>query len=514
MRLTFLFLLIAQIAIAQNQLPQITIQSIENDGVNQILTINYDLADAENEPCDVTLVVSENGGRTFAVKADNATGDIGAQVVPGNGYSISWNYDGALSTGNGLMLKLIADDGYRPSIDEIISQVDTSRLRSRLLFMEGRRHRVAGSGLLAEVKDSMENHFIANRLESAVYEFDYQGYNAQNFEGKLTGTSSDEAYVLIGGHYDTVSNSPGADDNGTAVAGMMEAVDILSQYQFKKSVKFIGFDLEEEGLVGSNDYVSNHLRDDEILEGFIDFEMIGYFSDEVNSQTLPTGFDLIFPDASAAVTADSFRGNFITLVGVESGDDLNMAFANAAANHVPDLKVIPVIMPQGLILPDLARSDHAPFWLAGEKAIMLTDGANFRNPFYHTPNDLVSTLDIHRMSQVVQASIATVVEMSDLCHAGVAIEPFSASVSVGDVADYDIRIFPNPADNFVFIENESADFAIDRVELISLSGNVLNAFSPLSGNRIEMSIDHLPKGIYLLKLYEGKRAIMGKVMVE
>ena len=514
MRLVSLFFLMAQIVFGQNQLPQILIQSVQNDGANQTLIIQYDLADAEDEPCEVTLVISENGGRLFAVKADNATGDIGSQVTPGSGYSISWNYEGKLSTGVGLMLKLVADDGYRPDMQDIIGQVDTARIRSRLLFMEGQRHRRVGSVLLAVVKDSINKHFIANDLESSVFEFDYQGYTAQNLEGKLAGTTADEIYILLGGHFDTVTNSPGADDNGSAVVGMMEAVDILSQYQFEKSVKFIGFDLEEEGLVGSNDYVSNHLPDDEILEGFIDFEMIGYFSDETNTQTLPTGFDLIFPDAAATVAADSFRGNFITLVGVASGDSLNMAFANAAANHVPDLKVVPVIMPQGIILPDLARSDHAPFWLAGESAIMLTDGANFRNPHYHTPNDRVSTLDIPRMSQVVQASIATVVEMGGLCHAGVATAPFDASVSVGDVADYDIRIFPNPSDNFVFIENKSTDFAIDKVELISLSGNVLGGFSPLSRNRIEISIDHLPKGIYLLKLYEGKKAIMGKVVVE
>ena len=91
--------------------------------------------------------------------------------------------------------------------------------------------------------------------------------------------------------------APGADDNGTAIAGMLEAMRILSGFSFRNSLRFIGFDLEEPGLKGSIRYVSSSIPDYEEIGGVLNMEMIGYTCEEPNCQTVPFGFNLLFPEA-------------------------------------------------------------------------------------------------------------------------------------------------------------------------------------------------------------------------
>ena len=121
----------------------------------------------------------------------------------------------------------------------------------------------------------------------------------------------EDSVLILGGHYDGVNISPAADDNGSAVLGVLEAAKILSQYNFKRSVRFLGFDLEELGLLGSKAYTTNGIYGYEKIKAMIDFEMIGFFSNRNNSQTFPNGFNLLFPSQYNQVAADNNRGNFI-----------------------------------------------------------------------------------------------------------------------------------------------------------------------------------------------------------
>src|SRR5690606_18944380 len=189
---------------------------------------------------------------------------------------------------------------------------------------------------------------------------------ADNILGRHVGAIDPIKTFIVDGHYDAVAGTPGADDNGTAVAATLEIARILSQFHFRNSLRFIGFSFEEQGVIGSQQYVQSGMPVWEEVHGVLNMEMIGYYSDQPNSQTTPDGFELLFPAAYAELQTNEFRGDFLTVVGNTASDPLNNAFVAAVAQYVPQLKRIPLSVPgNGQIAPDLRRSDHAPFWDSG-----------------------------------------------------------------------------------------------------------------------------------------------------
>jgi hypothetical protein len=319
-----------------------------------------------------------------------------------------------------------------------------------------------------------------------------------------------------------VPGSPGADDNASAVAGVLECARILSQYEFEHSLRFIGFDTEEYGLIGSNRYNLNGIKAYEEIEGVLNFEMIGYYSDSPNSQSLPFGFDMLFPQAAQEVADDDFRGNFITVVGNVASNPLIDAFESAAETYVPDLRVISVAVPgTGMIAPDLRRSDHASFWDNGIQALMLTDGADFRNQNYHTPNDVIDTLDLDFMTQVVQATLATAAELAVPISASSDVFDLSTILSVHD-HEHDfpgvVKAFPNPTEGELTLEISGVHAPFrTRLEVYSLDGKlvhreVLNIAAGTSRTTIDLS--DLRSGTYMLNLLAGEASVSMGVKVE
>lgn len=220
--------------------------------------------------------------------------------------------------------------------------------------------------------------------------FDHQNREYYNFCLKLPGRQS-LAPIVIGAHYDTVPGSPGADDNATGIAVLLELARHFSHQPSRRPLHLVAFDLEEYGLWGSRAYV-------EALRGqpihlMLSLEMLGYCARETAdqpSQTYPlSGMDLIYPKS----------GDFIALIGnwqiIPTMWRLQRAMSKAGANCA----WLPMVN-QGLPLPATRRSDHAPFWDAGYNAILVTDTADLRNPHYHLATDTLSTLDIQFLSQI------------------------------------------------------------------------------------------------------------------
>lgn len=501
---------------AQNELPVITIQNVELDESAQTISVTYDLSDTEGDEIEVFLRVSDDEGNSYNVPTSAATGNIGFPVVPGTNKQITWEYGGQITATGDYRLKLVADDRFVISPEELVAQVDSQRLRDWLVYIDGPRHYVTGVEQLNRCRDTLEQAFLSNGLETYRQQFPYASITGENIIGTQAGTVEAEQVIIIGGHYDTVSDAPGADDNGSAVVGVLEAAHILSQYRLRKSLRFVGFDLEEVGLRGSN-YLVNHLSAEEELTGMINLEMIGYYSDLPNTQILPAGFELLFPEASAAVAADDFRGNFITNVGVTDFDNLSTAFADAAATYVPDLRVIDLISPSGMIPPDLLRSDHAPFWLNDLPALMITDGAEFRNPHYHEPSDTVGTLNFTFMRQVVQAVIASVADLGGLQHSSEAIATFQIST---DTEEYhrlacDLSISPLPARSELRLAFGTCTVASLQLELLDHHGRSLltRKADPMRGDII-LPVANLPAGVYWLRLSDGHHYRMHRVVVQ
>lgn len=331
----------------------------------------------------------------------------------------------------------------------------------------------------------------------------------QNIIGRKPGVKNEAITYIIDGHFDGVPGSPGADDNGSAVAGVLEALRILSQYQFEHSIRFIGFDAEELGLVGSLRYVQNGIKPFEDIQGVLNFEMIGYYDDEPDTQFLPTGFDILFPRAAQEISDDQNRGNFLTVVGNVASNPLIGAFVSASETYVPELRLISVAVPgNGSIAPDLRRSDHSRFWDADYQALMLTDAAEYRNFNYHTPNDVIATLDFEFMAQVVQATLATAAELAIPISVGSTEVDLSNYVGIADHSHNlpgNVRIYPNPTDGILSVlvtDNEHAFKS--RLEVYDMSGKLVHReigfFTPgTSGMRL--NLQHLADGSYILVVH-------------
>lgn len=519
---------------AQNAAPQIANLSTAHNSTNHQVTFTFDLSDAENDPCDLQLRVSGDDGITWLINLDSITGDTGYPQMPGMGKSIVWTYDPfdlTAQTGPGpiaFKARIIADDRNAPDIQNIVDQVDSTRLIQTLQFVEGTRHRNAGPVHLQEVRDSLGNLMAANGFQDWHHTFAFGGTNGQNYSGRLSGLLDEPKTYLYSGHYDSEPNTPGADDNGTATSAVMEITRIISGYNFRHSVRGIGFDLEEEGLLGSIDYVLNRVEDWESIEGLLNMEMIGYFDNSPNSQSLPVGFNLLFPDAYNQVIADSSRGNFLTNVANQASNSLKEVFDTCAATYVPDLKVISIAAPgNALVAPDLRRSDHAPFWDGGYQALMLTDAANLRNPHYHTPGDSIGTLDLDFFVKNVKAVLATLVKLADPLNATFAVsDTFSIDVPVG-VADQifpaELLIYPNPTEGGLSISFSNDGIAPVLMALYNIQGQqvaeicnrsfssgikTIHWFAENSNGQL------LPNGQYLLRYEHGNQQTTRRITIQ
>lgn len=202
-----------------------------------------------------------------------------------------------------------------------------------------------------------------------------------NIFAERQGTNKKAGAIIVAAHYDTVANSPGADDNASGVAVMLEAARILGSRPTPRTLQLAFFDQEEAGLLGSKAFVSKAARLQNI-RGAIVMDMVGYACHIAGCQQYPAGLP---------VTPPSDKGDFLVAVGDTEHLPLLNAFQNSQTD-LPAVLTLPIPL-KGLLTPDTLRSDHAPFWYQGVGAVLLTDTANLRTPHYHQPSDLPATID-------------------------------------------------------------------------------------------------------------------------
>ncbi len=500
--------LLATSLFAQNQAPVITNFNASANWATNTLTLTFDVADAENDPLDIALAFSDNGGKTYNLTnlVPAPSGDVGFPVTPGIGRSITCDISALAPLQNAFTVRLVADDKQPFDLQQLVNEVDSFRLRADLEFVQGIRHRGTGLAHLNEVRDSLRNHFAQLGLFMEEHTFTYSGATGRNILGTMPGTGSAEKVVIVDAHYDSVNNSPGADDNGSGTVGVMGIARLLSRYPAKKTLRFIGFDMEEDGLIGSTRYVSNGIPAGEQIEGVFNFEMIGYYSEQPNSQEIPVGFDFLFPDATSQIVANQYRGDFITNVANANSSALGLLFSTSAQQYVPDLKVITLnVFGNGSIAPDLLRSDHAPFWLNGKPALMLTDGADFRNECYHTPADtLDEKLNFTFMSRVVQATLAAAAQLAEIQHGDWATATFQNSVNTWGTPDCSFGVWhsSSPSDVLNFSVSNCI-FTEVYVEIIDEKGSLLHNESVVFGDGEHagsMVLPQMSSGIYFAKI--------------
>ncbi|MFV8756061.1 M28 family metallopeptidase [Nannocystaceae bacterium ST9] len=231
-----------------------------------------------------------------------------------------------------------------------------------------------------------------------------------NVVGRLEGTQTPDEYILIAAHYDHIPDCPGADDNASGVAGMLETARVLTQRSYPRSAIFACWDEEELGLLGAEAYAADALQAGDQLVFNYNFEMIGYTDPTPGAQTVPAGLDLLFPAQYGQLEEWGFPGDWIALiVDYEGVEHATYMAAHAEALGLPHLLLD---LPEGAenqpLLADLRRSDHAAFWELGYAAMMITDTSEFRYQAYHCENglqDTVDKLDNAFSTKVVQASV-------------------------------------------------------------------------------------------------------------
>ncbi|MDP3091524.1 MAG: M28 family peptidase [Nitrospira sp.] len=258
---------------------------------------------------------------------------------------------------------------------------------------------------LAAAADFVTQSFQAGGYTVMFQPYEVKGQMYRNIIAERRGTDEPDRVLIVGALYDTVEGTPGADDNASGVAVLLELARLHAATRFRKTVRFVAFTLEEPPFfrsrqMGSRVYARSLKERGEQVEGMLCLEMVGYYSQEKGSQSFPL-FWLRWRYPT--------RGNFITVVSNAASEPLQM--------HVRDVLKAQTALPVETFtgpwwIPGVDLSDHGSFWKEEYPAVRLTDTAFYRNPHYHRGTDRPDTLDYSAMAELVKG-IAGVLVMLD-----------------------------------------------------------------------------------------------------
>jgi Zn-dependent M28 family amino/carboxypeptidase len=249
---------------------------------------------------------------------------------------------------------------------------------------------------LAQAADYIEYRLRSSGCETERQGFTFRGNAYCNILTEVKGTdASCDEILVIGAHYDSAEGTPGADDNASGIAGLLELARLTRGAPMKRTVRFVAFCLEEPPA-----YMTRHmgsyihaksLHDHGVkVHGMISLEMLGYYCDEKGCQYYPSSiFKLAYPN----------RGHFIAFVGNFS----SRHFSSRVKAAYSAVSSIPVESLNGFsIIPGVDFSDHRNYWKFGYPAFMITDTAFYRNPNYHDSGDTPETLDYDRLTLLIE----------------------------------------------------------------------------------------------------------------
>ena len=259
---------------------------------------------------------------------------------------------------------------------------------------------------LNKVADYIKNSFETIGLGVEFQEFIVDGNRYKNVIATLNPQYSQR--IIVGGHYDVCGDIQGADDNASAVAGIIQSAKQLYEYkeQLNFRIDFVAFTLEEPPYFATKNMGSyihaQYLKTNNIdVIGMINYEMIGYLTDEPNSQEYPIeAMKFLYPAT----------GNFIAIASNESSTDFleQLDFDNLDK----EIDSCNIVLPNGL--SEITASDHINYWNFGFNAVMITDTAHFRNKNYHTVNDTIETIDFKKMQYSVDMVVKSILNLNNI----------------------------------------------------------------------------------------------------
>jgi hypothetical protein len=282
-----------------------------------------------------------------------------------------------------------------------------ARLRSHVVAIASEPHNLQHRQGLARA-----DAYLAKQLMSYGYQVRSEDVllPARNLEVVLEPKDADAATIVVGAHFDSFDDVPGANDNGSGVAALLELARLMKPLdrKLRQRVRFILFANEEppffkSGAMGSNVAAQRLLKNKERVDGMISLETMGYFSDRSGSQAYPFPLSVRYPST----------GNFIAFVGdLSSRSFLRRSIASFRRHaRIPSVGGAAPAFVTGI-----DWSDHWSFSQTGVPAFMVTDTAPFRYPHYHTAKDTPDKIDYVRLTLVVEALQPTIIDLANAKH--------------------------------------------------------------------------------------------------
>jgi len=254
---------------------------------------------------------------------------------------------------------------------------------------------------LEQAAQYIEKEFLKVGLDVKEDIFQWEGKTYKNIVAEKKGITSPRGVLILGAHYDTVPGSPGADDNSSAVALLLEVARNIQAVPLESTIRLIAFSLEEYDYGGSTHYVESLKEGGEEILGMISVEMVGFTGPRQNYPSY------LNPKHYPSV------GDFIAIIGNERSKKLLEGVCQSFRTGVPQLPLEFLIVPgNGEGMEEVRLSDHSPFWDQGVPALMITDTGFLRNPNYHLSSDSIETLNFEFMQQVAVGVYHSVVELA------------------------------------------------------------------------------------------------------
>lgn len=490
--------------------------SIQRNYITQMVTVTYDVMDPDNDTMTVYLRVSKDYGNNFSVKPLTVIGDIGPGITSGTRKTMTWIPEPTEQIDNArrYVYRVIADDMDTTSIYDVIKDISTISIYQKYFKKIYGNNHPFHMGHYTETRDFIKNQYTSNGYRLYTDQFVTNDRNhpellkkGMNIVGNREGLLNDST-VLISAHYDNIDTTLGADDNNIAVACMLEAARVLKDYQFKNNIAMANWDMEEDGLVGATYY--SLLPQTKKTKAVINFDGIGLYKEEANSQKVPTGFQALFPLAYAKVAIDSFRGNFIAIIGDVKSAALVRQSVLAADKYNTGLRYVDLTCPDPgcQVAKDLRRSDHAPFWDQNVPSVFFTATTEFRSDCYHKPCDTVINLAF--AAKVIKTATAILLEQAGLMHAGYAQSSNPTSVQEQKLQDLHMDApFPNPVTHHAYIKLNLPQSDQVHITAYDLQGKevdqVFNGSLDAGGHTLLWQIKQdLPAGMYVVKAVSDK----------
>lgn len=349
------------------------------------------------------------------------------------------------------------------TVEEILEQVNEDSLKAHIQHLEDFVTRLCVAPEYFQsalwVADKLQSYGLES-VEVDTFDFQFYGntYESANVFGEIPGTLPDPGIILITAHLDAITYTspydfaPGADDNGSGSAAVIEAARVMSQFEFPNTVRFVCFGAEELGLIGSEYYAANSAAAGEAIVAVMNLDMILY-------------------------GPESNRALFVPYNGIST--DIAGMFTLAASEHVPELDI------NVIYSPGTTYSDHASFWQYGYPALLGIEAAVNSNPYYHQDTDILSNYDEFWPfgTECAKAAIAFTAHAALTDWMG---------MEDGSVALPDLSVFPNPAGYSITVTFGGSP--AQSVSVYDLNGRrILNE----QGSTVDVS--GLASGAYLVR---------------